>query len=275
MSRRTIAVLGTALLATALAGSPRAGGEAPLDKYQSLIQEKRSLLREAQVLKQEVTMAATRNPYLLFDAKSGKLEFRVRGKTLKTYSFTAVTMDERGRRPADPEAVWTALQGALTVMEKQGGQPELIPPDPETGREAGLLYSDPNQLAEETGVKPVDTDAGVLGVDVPTDYYIRFEESVVFHIRTPKSLSFRQKAADRLGEIARSMRATWTSLWGGELAGDAQPRLALWLTTDTDTAKNLHYSLLPGEKLYLVPPPPPPILLVASTRDSAPSRGSL
>lgn len=160
------------------------------------------------------------------------------------------------------------------MLEVQGAHPELIPPDPNTAKDDGQLYSDPNQLAAQTGTGPVHSDAGVLGVDAPTDYYIKLDDGVVFHIRTPKTRTFREKAADRLAEIAENMRATLSSFWGAkeiEIAG--KPRLELYLTTDPDTAKNLHYSLLPGEKVFAVPPPPPPILLVASTRTKAASPG--
>lgn len=258
-----------------LTSDARAGAETQLDRYSALLQEKRALLRESGLLKQEAEVAATKSPYILFDPAARTLEFRIRGKTLKkAYSFSSIALDENGRRPASPEQIWKALQGPLTVLEKQGGRPELIPPDPETGREAGLLYSDPNQLAAQTGVVPVDTDAGLLGVDVPTDYHLKFEEDVVFHIRTAKTLTLRQKASSRLRDIAQSLRLSLAGLWGGGDSRGSVPRLSLYMTTDSDTAKNLHYSLLPGERVFTVPPPPPPITLIASKGAGSPHNGS-
>src|SRR5262249_27211736 len=162
-----------------------------------------------------------------------------------------ITLDERGRRRADAETVWKALEKPLSVVEVQGAHPELIPPDPNAAKQDGQLYSDPNQLMAQTGTGPVHSGAGVLGVDAPTDHFIRFDEGAAFHTRTAKTQTFREKAADRLAEIADSMRTTLSGLWGAkEIAVAGKPRLELFLTTDADTAKFLHFSLLPGEKLF-------------------------
>ncbi len=259
------AAAGVALAVIAGAAAARAGAETALDKYQALLQEKRGLLRENATLKQEAEIAATKAPYIVFHPKEGKLEFRVRGRTLKSYVFGNVAHDERGRHPADPEAIWRMFHGPLTVLEKEGGHPELIPPSQQEAQQTGQLYSDPNQLNAQTGAGPVHSDAGVLGVDAPSEYYIKFEEEVVFHIRTAKVLSFREKASDRLGEIITGVREALSGWWGsGEKKRAGQPLLTLYLTTDVDTAKFLHYSLLPGEKLFVAPPPPPPIVLIAA-----------
>jgi len=267
----TASTLAAAML---LCAGTRAGAETPLDKYEALLQEKRAQVRENELLQREAEFAATKSPYILFYLKEGKLEFRVRGRAFKSYTFSPITLDERGRRPADPEAVWKAIGKSLTVIEVQGAHPELIPQDPNTPENAGELYADPNQLASQTGVAAVRSDAGLLGVDVPTDYYVKFAEDVVFHIRTPKTYTFREKAADRLSDVAESMRATLSGLWSRkEIEVAARPRLELYMTTDADTAKYLHYSLLPGEKILGVPPPPPPILLVASSSKAANASG--
>ncbi len=144
----------------------------------------------------------------------------------------------------------------------------MIPPDPETGREAGLVYSDPNQIAEQTGVVPLPTDAGILGVDVPSNYYIKIEGDVVLHIRTPDDKGFHEKAVDRLAAIAAGLKATFSGWWGGrDLPERPRPKLELYLLTDVDTAKSLHHSLLPGEKIFVVPPPAPPIVVLAAAGD--------
>lgn len=266
------AAVASALL---LSGSVRAGVEGSLDKYESLLQEKRAQAREHDVLQREAEIAATKSPYVLFYLKEGKLEFRVRGRAFKSYTFSPITLDERGRRKADPEAIWKLLDKPLTVIEVQGAHPELIPQDPNAPEDAGQLYADPNQLASQTGVAAVRSDAGLLGVDVPTDYYVKFAEDVVFHIRTPKTYTFREKAADRLSDVAESMRSTLSGFWSRkEIVIASKPSLELYMTTDADTAKYLHYSLLPGEKILAVPPPPPPIVLVAtSTQAPEPPAG--
>ena len=261
-----------ALLSISTAGL-HAGAESALDKYQALLQQKRVLARKNTLLQKEAEIAATKNPYVFFHLEESTLEFRVRGRALKTYTFASMTLDVRGRIPADAETLWKSLETPLTVIEIEGAHPELIPPDPNADAGSGLLYSDPNQLSSQTGVAqgPIHTDAGVLGVDVPTDYYVRFEENIVFHIRTPKTLTFRQQARDRLDEIAENLSHNLSGWWGRKkLENPDKPRLEIYLTTDVDTAKNLHYSLLPGERVFAVPPPPPPIVLVAAKGAAGP-----
>jgi len=264
---RRLALLLAAAAALASSGAPgHAGAESDLDHYRNLVQARRELQRESVILKQEAAIAATRSPYIMFDTARGTFEFRIRGETLKTYTFT-VTQDEAGARPVDSEGVWTAVDGPLVVSEIEAAHPELIPPDPETGREAGLLYSDPNQLAAERGVVPLPTDAGILGVDVPTDYYIKLEGNVILHVRTPDSRGFHEKAADRLSEIAAGLKRAVAGWWGGrDLPETERPRIELYLSTDADTAKNLHHSLLPGEQILVVPPPAPPVVVLAASR---------
>lgn len=253
-----------------LAGvTARAGGEMETERYRELLHQKRVLLREAALLKQESEwiVSPKQLPYIFFNMQSGQLEFRLRGKMLKSYPVKEIFQDERGRRPASPEAIWRALDQPITVVEKQGGRPELLPPDPDSGRETGLLYSDPNQLASQTGARPISSDAGVLGVDAPTEYYIEFEEGVIFYVRSPRAPTLREKAAHRLAEIASGVRDTVSGWFGGAPPmADGKHRLALYLTIDPEIAKYLHYSLLPGEKLVMVPPSPPPVVLVAAGR---------
>ncbi len=262
------------LIAGAIGSSTAtAGGETAMDKFKSLVQEKRALGREAELLKHEAEIAATKDAYVLFDPKAGTFEFRVRGRSFKAYAFTSIAHDPRGRFPADPETVYRLAGARLTVAEKEGGHPELTPPAPQPGQ-SEPLFSDPNQLAGQTGALtgPIPTDAGVLGVDAPSEYFIRFDENVVFHIRSERSRSFREKAADQLSEIAENIRATWTGIFGPprDLKPGASPRVQLYLTTDVETAKHLHFSLLPGERFFVVPPPEPPVVLVAAGARPAP-----
>lgn len=263
MRRRPILIAPLALvvLATLAGTATQGGGEMSTERYRELLHRKRTLLREASLLKQESEWAVGKLPYVFFNMESGQLEFRLRGKMLKSYPIKGIFLDERLRRPAPPEAIWRALDEPITLLEKQGGRPELVPPDPEAGRETGLLYSDPNHLATQTGAKPIDTDAGVLGVDAPTEYYIEFEEKVIFFVRSPRTPTLREKAADRFSEIVSAV-----SGWFGaeESQGDDKHRLKLYLVIEPEIAKFLHYSLLPGEKLVLVPPSPPPVVLVAA-----------
>jgi hypothetical protein len=266
MSRTHARCLALSVVMASAAGlASLAGGEAAMDRFRALVQEKRALGREADLLKLEAEAAATKQAYVLFDPRSGTLEFRVRGRAFKSYTFSTIAHDSRGRFPADPESVYRAVGARLTVAEKEGGHPELVPPTPTDGEEEPL-FSDPNQLIAQTGALtgPTPTDAGVLGVDAPSEYFIRFDENVLFHIRSTRSRTFREKAADQLSEIAENIRATWTGIFGPprDIKTEGGPRVEIYLTTDVETAKNLHYSLLPGERFFLVPPPEPSIVLV-------------
>ncbi|MGH9869151.1 MAG: hypothetical protein ACREAA_13430 [Candidatus Polarisedimenticolia bacterium] len=242
-----------------------AAGEKSSDRYLELLHRKRTLLREAALLQRETEWAAGKPPYIFFNAESRQLEFRMRGKILKTYPVKGIFLDEGLRRPASPEAIWRALDKPITVYDVQGGRPELVPPDPEAGRTTGLLYSDPNQLSSQTGATSVDTDAGILGVDAPAEYFIQFDEEVIFHIRSPRDDSIGKTASRRLSELAAGLRGTIGGWFGGASGKDGTKfRLTLYLTLESEVAKFLHYSLLPGEKLIVVPPGPPPVVLVSS-----------
>ncbi len=234
-----------AVLASGLAVAG-AGGETAMDKYQALLREKRALHRENWMLSQEANLAATKNPYILLDLERRELDFRIRGKTLKSYNFIRVSDRERGAVTADAEVLWRMVDGPLTLREKEGGRPEIIPPDPNFDGE------------EPSATEGEVSDAALLGVEALTDYFIKFEEDVVFHVRTDRARTFREIAVERLGAIAEAVGSLLT-----RGPGEEEPRLSLYLTTDERTARHLYHSLLPGERLFVTPPAPPPVVLVA------------
>ncbi len=249
-------VIAAAWLATAALGVSPAGAD--LNRYRDLMKERHALMREKALLEIEARTAATGEPYVLLDLEAPALQFRIRGKTLKTYRIAKIAADARGRDPVPIEAVWGRFPGPLEVLEVQGGQPELVPPDPNTGRETGLLYTDPNQIRSQTGAVEVDTDAGILGIEAPTDYWIRLDEPIVLHIRTEKNESISDQAFARLAAMASDLRKAASRLWGTD-GGQADAPVHLWITMDPDTARHLHHSLLPGERVFLVPPSAPPL----------------
>lgn len=261
MSR--LAAFALVLAAAISAPGPVQARDEGLDRYRDLLHRKRTLERENAWLTLEARLAAGKDPYIVFDAAAARMDFRVRGVTFKSYSFSAVSLDPWTHRPPDPERIWRAIAAPIEIEMKEGGNPELIPPDPETGREAGLLYSDPNQLASQTGAVPVSTDAGLLGVDAPTDYDITFGGGLIIRIRSDREKSFRERAANGFGRLAAGARAALSGLLGGKMSdGASPPPLRLYLSTDEQTAKHLHFSLLPGEKFVVAPPPPRPVSLV-------------
>ena len=250
-----------ALLTVALALTPvsRAGAttegraDGRQDRWRSLLKERRALQRENALLQVEAKSAASKSPYLFLNLQASTLEFRVRGKVLKTYRINGMSSDRRGKYPVDAEAIWSKFPGPLEVEEVEGGQPELVPPDPEAGRDRGLLFSDPNQLRNQTGAVEVDTDAGILGIEAPTEYWIRLKEPLVLHIHGKSDESVAGQAMQRFSDVLSRIGSAVSSLWGGGTAG-TEDAVSVWLTLDPEIAQALHHSLLPGETILIVPP---------------------
>lgn len=238
-SRAAVLLIAAALLLCAPVDVTPGGAEAPLDKYRSLLEEKLALERENRSLQKEVELARSKSPYIMFDVHSGILSFRVRGKSFKEYQVKAISSRGWGRRPIAPEALWRRHEGPLTIAEKEGGRQEIVPPS-EDGAEAPHGGHDP-------GAEP--DDATILGVKAPADYYIKFEEAVVFQVQSERRLSLREKAVQRAGEFAAAVRDLWRT-------EDPDEPLILYLLMDTETARHLYHSILPGERIYISPPPP-------------------
>lgn len=241
-----------AAAATNTAGAARAA-DGRQDRYRSLLKERRALQRESAILEIEAKSAAAKSPYLFLDLEAATLEFRVRGKILKTYRLSRLSSDRRGKYPVDAEAIWNRFKGPLVVEEIQGGQPELVPPDPEEGREHGLLFSDPNQLRDQTGAVEIDSDAGILGIEAPSEYWIRLKEPLMLHVHSAEDETVARQALQRFKDVLSSIGSAVSSLWGGnDVAGD--DAVPIWITLEPEIAKQLHHSLLPGETIWLVPP---------------------
>jgi len=243
----------------ALAVAPEvhlAGGEGPLDRLKSLLEEKRRLEWENATLSQELAFAATPSPYIFVDLRERSFEFRVRGRAHKTYRAEALEVvgaDGERLTAADLRA---AAPDPLEVQDKAGGPPEVIPPAAEGGDKAAP--SDPN-------ASRLTVDAQVLGVSAPTDFDVILENGVRLEIRTRRPESGWQRARDALSGMARGLASTvkeWLRRDGPASGGTAG--VALRATLDEATARAFYHSLLPGERIYFIPLPPPPLSLVAS-----------
>lgn len=242
----------TATAATNTAGAARAA-DGRQDRYRSLLKERRALQRESAILEIEAKSATAKSPYVFLDLEAATLEFRVRGKVLKTYRISGLSSDRRGKYPVDAEAIWNRFKGPLAVEEVQGGQPELVPPDPEEGREHGLLFSDPNQLRDQTGAVEIDTDAGILGIEAPSEYWIRLKEPLILHVHGKEDETVARQALQRFKNVLSSIGSAVSSFWGGDDAA-TDAAVPIWITLEPEIAKQLHHSLLPGETIWLVPP---------------------
>jgi len=239
-------------------GIPALGGaEAPLDRVKSLIEEKRRLQWENERLRQELAFASTPSPYVVVDSLSRTFEFRVRGKTHKTYTATALGILGPGGDPMTFTVFRTIAPAPLTVVEKAGGPLEIKPPS--VGGDAGAPASaDPN-------AGPTRTDAGILGVDAPVDYDVKLEGGIRLEIRTYHEKTRWERSRETLSSMGRAL----SDLFGGWFGRSRPlpqnaPRAAVRATFDEAICKAFYHSVLPGEHFYFAPPPPAPVTLVAS-----------
>jgi len=259
-----------------LAAVAWAGGEGPLDRVRALVEEKRRLAWENETLTRELTFASTPSPYIFVDLKKGTFEFRVRGKAHKTYKASSVEILD-GSGKSLPEAILHALApDPVEVTEKAGGPPELHPPaSPGDANKAGQA-PDANGDGPPGGVDPnggpVHSDAGILGVDAPSEYDIELEDGLRIEIRTPKAVGRWARLWNGMGEIASAFGNAVTSVFGRSSSSRTTlPGMAVRATVDEETAKAFYHSILPGEHLYFLPAEPPPVQLVASLSPPPPA----
>jgi hypothetical protein len=250
-----------ALLAAASAGvsaDALAGAEAPLDRARSLLEEKMRLERENAVLRQELAYAATPHPYILVDLAAGSFEFRVRGKAHKTYTALAVELRDAAGRPIGIEELRRLAPEAVEVERKGEGPPEFKPPPAEGEAPEAEGRTDPNGA-------PRPTDAGLLGVDAPTDYDVDLEGGVRIEVRTRHDATRWERARRQLSEMGLAV-ADAVGGWLRSRRPDQNegPRAVVRVTFDAARAKAFYHSILPTERFHFLPGPPPPVTLIAS-----------
>ena len=242
LRRATLLLL--AILPAAPTPAPAATGEGA--RYLELHAKRDELRRLNALLEEEARLASTRAPYVVLDLGKRTMDFRIRGKTFKTYRFEAIRIDTRHEGLTWSE-VARRLAEPITMELKEGGNPELIPPDPD---------EDPNLPPEDgDGDEEPASDASLLGVDAPTDYQVDFEQGVVFHVSAPHAAGLMDKAMNGLGELAAGLRSVFSGWLGAEPAQDG-PWLDLHLAATVETARQLHHSLLPGERFLIILPAP-------------------
>ena len=267
------------LLAPALiAVAPLAGAESSLDRLKSLIEEKRRLEWDNGSLTQELAFAATPAPYILVDVPRRTFEFRVRGKTHKKYEALKIEIHDGRGRPMTLSDFSLSAPDPLEVLDKAGGPPEIKPPSNDPADPTGAGGANQNVSAGDAGGADPNlgvrrTDAGVLGVDAPTDYDISLENGIRIEIRTRPDESGLGKTWRSLGEIGAAVSHAIKSWFSGDDARrGAEATPAVRVEVDPNLGKAIYHSLLPGEHVYFLPPPPLPIALVASL--TPPERGT-
>jgi len=233
-------LLAAGAAAPLLAASP----SAPAEKtdYLELRARRDELLRLEKLLEQESRLASARAPYVVLDLGRRTMDFRIRGKTFKSYRFDTIRMESRSNDLTLSE-VSRRLAEPVTLASKEGGNPELIPPDPD---------ADPN-LAADADEEEQASDAALLGVEAPTDYQVDFEEGVVFHVSAPHAEGLMDKAMQGLGKLASGLGSLFSG-WLSEPADENTPWLELSLTASAETVRQMHHSLMPGERFLIVLP---------------------
>jgi hypothetical protein len=253
------ALVAAACWASVLAAAV-AGAESPLDRVRSLVEEKRRLEWENDRLTKELAFASTPAPYIFVDLHARTIEFRVRGKAHKSYTASAIEVLGDAGRPLTESALYALAPKPIEVVEVAGGPPELKPPPASAPNPNASDFTGPDPNAG-----PVHSDAGILGVDAPTNYDVSLQGGVKFEIRTPKAPTRWEKLRDTFTEAGHALAETLRGWTGGATAGSKAIReAAVRVSLDEDSAKALYYSILPGEHVYFLPAPPPPVKLIAS-----------
>jgi hypothetical protein len=264
------AALSAALLAAAAAAiglcqaAPAlAGAETALDKVKALLDEKRRLQWDNDRIREELAFASTPSPYVVIDPGTRTFEFRVRGKSHKSYAAESIEIVGRNSRPISVAELGSIAAGPVAVVEKAQGPPEFTPP-----------ALDPNAAgaAEDPNAEPRQSDAMLLGVDAPADYDIDLDKGIRLEIRTRHEKTRWQRATEAFSTMGRAVTETVGGWFTGVAPGSSdEPRARVRITFDEKSAKAFYHSVLPGEHFYFRPGLPPPVSLVAAAAPQAPA----
>ena len=235
-----------------------------MDRVRSLIEEKRALTFKNQQLTTELSYATTPAPYVFIDLKGRVIEFRVRGKAHKVYHADAIEVLDEGGKPIPEASLRTLAPNPVEVLEKAGGPPELKPPPASAPDANGSNFTGPDPNSG-----PVHSDAGILGVDAPTNYDVALDGNVTIQIRTVPKETRWEKARGTLSETLAAFAATLRNLTGGGRSeAPAVRSAAVRITFDEESAKAFYHSILPTEHVFFLSAPPPPVKLVATLNPS-------
>lgn len=240
-----------------------------MDRVRSLIEEKRALTWKNQQLTTELSYASTPAPYVFVDLQSRAIEFRVRGKAHKIYHADAIEVLGDEGKPISQAALHSLAPNPVEVLEKAGGPPELKPPPASAPDANGSNFTGPDPNAG-----PVQSDAGILGVDAPTNYDVALEGSVTIQIRTVPRETRWEKIRGTFSEALAAFASALRHLTGGgRPETPVVHSAAVRVTFDEESAKAFYHSILPTEHVFFLPAPPPPVELVATLNPSpAPAR---
>lgn len=210
-------MLAVLLLAAAGAGSAAAPTRADLD----------ALRRRVALLETELALTKSRKPYVVLDAPARRLRYRLLGLTMREVPLQSVEMSGLRRVGAGGAPGPLTLAGIVTLKEKDG-DPRLTPLTP----------------AEIEAGAADENVADALPPEVPGAYALRFKQAVVLRI---EGLPEKKTVWTRAASWWRRLRPR-ADRSGGRI------RMRLSLHLEEARAREVYRSLVPGERLVLVPP---------------------
>jgi hypothetical protein len=185
--------------------------------------------RRVALLQSERALAATRGPYVVLDLAARTLRYGLMGMDVREVSLASVEAD--GLRRASPGTAPDPrlFAGIVTLKEKER-DPRLTPLTP-AQIEAGA--------ADENA-------ADVLPPEAPASYDLLFRQPIVMHVTG---------SGEGTAGLLTSVAAWWQRLRGGWPRGRGDPGLRVFVRLEEDAAREVYRSLVPGQRLVVVPPP--------------------
>jgi hypothetical protein len=249
-------------------GALGAGSEASdRERYLDLYRRKQKAERLNALWKLEGDLAAKRTAYAVLDLTQRKLYVKVRGRTFKAVSFTALSATRRSRPVAPDELAWRAF--TLQIKEGKGVETESIQRKSLSEQEAKQAGRSDDESDEPIGAEQggaVETSAlspeeaaaaaaksqkivGVAGGAIPPDpppkYHMGFDGDLSLWVvsdvpQTPKATRY-----DAMLGLARSLGR----LFGGSTQDARVTRIEAHLPLPL--AQQMYRELLPGQRLLI------------------------
>jgi len=187
-----------------------------------------ALRRRVALLESELALGRSRKPYLVVDAESKRLRQDLFGMTVREIPARDIDIDGLLRSGEGGVPGPLSLAGIVTLKEKEK-DPRLSPLTPE-------------QIEQGAADENV---ADALPPEAPADYALTFQQPVVVRI---EGIPEKKTGMPRVF-------SWWPRSWSRGVAGRGEIALRLTVHLDETTAREVYRSILPGERLIIVPPP--------------------
>ena len=186
-----------------------------------------ALRRRVALLEGELALARSRKPYLVLDAAESQLRVALLGLTVREIPLASIDFDGALQAHEGDAMAALAQAGIVTIKEKEN-DPRLKP----------LTPSDIEAGAADENV------ADVLPPEAPADYELLFTQPALARI---EGIAEKRTVWSRLV-------AWWSRPASGAGTGSGGMVLGVAVHLDETPAREIYRSLLPGERLILVPP---------------------